>query len=113
MAAARFPCPSCSAGMEFDPSVGKLKCGYCGTVAEVPVDAKTALRELPFSEYARASHGRMSDKALEVACGGCGASVQFQPAEVAGTCPFCAAAIVAQPKAAARWWLRMACCRFS
>ena len=64
------------------------------------MDAKTALRELPFSEYARASHGRMSDKALEVACGGCGASVQFEPPEVAGTCPFCAAAIVAQPKAA-------------
>ena len=32
--------------------------------------------------------------------GGCGASVQFEPPEVAGTCPFCAAAIVAQPKGA-------------
>jgi hypothetical protein len=42
----------------------------------------------------------VSDQALEAHCTGCGAVVAFHPPEVAGTCSFCGAAIVAEPKAA-------------
>lgn len=86
--------------MEFDPGSGKLKCAYCGTAAAVPEASKPSLRELPFSEYEHASAGQISEQALQVTCAGCGVTVQFEPPEVAGACPFCAAPIVAQPKAA-------------
>lgn len=100
MPAVRFRCPDCSAGMEFDPEKGKLKCGYCGAETEVPEDGGGALREIPYTEYGRAEASPISADAVEVTCGGCGATVQFEPPEVAGVCPFCAAAIVGQPKAA-------------
>ncbi|MBL8229729.1 MAG: hypothetical protein JNL98_14665 [Bryobacterales bacterium] len=38
----RFPCPGCSAGMEFDqfdPGTKSLKCAYCGTAVAVRRDA--------------------------------------------------------------------------
>ena len=37
---------------------------------------------------------------MEVKCDGCGAVFTFEPPQVAGACPFCAARIVTQPKAA-------------
>ena len=42
----------------------------------------------------------MSAQALEVTCNGCGAVVAFEPPQVAGTCSFCGADLVAQPKGA-------------
>ena len=42
----------------------------------------------------------MTPVALEVKCDGCGAVFTFEPPQVAGACPFCAARIVTQPKAA-------------
>ena len=96
---ARFKCPSCSAGMEFDPATGGLRCAYCGYAQKIshPVNAQVA--EWPLEDH-QSRLGRVAEGALEVACGGCGSTVQFQPPEVAGVCPFCAAAIVAQPKSA-------------
>jgi len=42
----------------------------------------------------------ISEQAVQISCDGCGSVVVFQPPEVAGTCPFCGGAIVAEPKAA-------------
>ena len=43
---------------------------------------------------------KLSDTALQITCPGCGSIIEFQPPQVAGACPFCAAQIVAQPVAA-------------
>lgn len=100
----RFPCPSCSAGMVFDPLSKALKCPYCAT--NVPVrreDSAAGVPELPYQDYAAPGAGDLhpiATNALEVSCSSCGATVQFQPPEIAGTCPFCAAQIVVQPKSA-------------
>jgi ribosomal protein S27E len=99
MPAQRFPCPSCNANLVFDPESGQLKCPYCGTTQTLP-QAQENVKELPFSELGRETLEPMSAKALEVSCSSCGSVVTFEPPEVAGTCPFCAAAIVAQPKSA-------------
>src|SRR5262245_39003929 len=99
----RFKCPGCSAAMEFDPATGALKCPYCGATVKVSHPIPAAVQELPLEEFlngARAQLRPVSQQALEVACASCGSTVQFQPPEVAGVCPFCASPIVAQPKSA-------------
>ena len=86
--------------MLFDPASGALKCPSCGGTKAV--EAKGQVEEIPFDGQFRGSSSlsKLSETALQVNCTGCGAVVEFQPPEVAGACPFCAAAIVAQPKSA-------------
>ncbi len=85
--------------MLFDPVTGGLKCPSCGGTKAV--NAEGAIEEIPFDGSFSNQHiEKLSATALQVNCTGCGATVEFQPPEVAGSCPFCAAAIVAQPKSA-------------
>ena len=88
--------------MEFDPESGGLKCRFCGHTEAVAASTGISVHTLEeglaeASAMAKQPHG---DGALEVTCASCGSVVAFQPPEVAGVCPFCAAAIVAQPRAA-------------
>src|SRR5579871_2922735 len=101
----RFPCPGCSADMEFDPATGGMKCRFCGHTEAVPVAAQATapLRPHSLDEFlAKGAEalGTVSPQALEITCTGCGAAVVFQPPDVAGRCSFCGADLVAQPKAA-------------
>jgi hypothetical protein len=61
-----------------------------------------SVAELPYEECAHGSGElqKMADKAVELTCNSCGSIFQFQPSEFAGNCPFCAAKIVNQPRAA-------------
>jgi len=94
----RFRCPQCSAGMEFDPETGSLKCRFCGSVQALPESNAPAAH--PFNEAQAHLFIPISDNAMEVRCGGCGSVVAFEPPTIAGSCSFCGAAIVAAPKAA-------------
>ncbi|MDX1981865.1 MAG: hypothetical protein SFV51_16460 [Bryobacteraceae bacterium] len=98
----RFPCPGCGADMSFDPKTEALKCDYCGVTQKVSHPVNQTVVEVSYEEYA---HGagtmtKIAEKAMELKCDSCGSIFQFQPSEFAGTCPFCAAKIVAQAKAA-------------
>ena len=99
----KFPCPGCAAGMEFDPQTAGLKCPYCGATAPVPEDAAPVV-EQNYEAFVKKLESEplrpIAENALEVNCSTCGAAVAFQPPEVAGVCPFCASAIVMQPKSA-------------
>lgn len=89
--------------MEFDPQSGGMKCRFCGHMeAVVPSAATVSVHTLEEGlAEAGASPGKsLGEGALQVTCNGCGSVVAFQPPEVAGVCPFCGGAIVAQPKAA-------------
>lgn len=100
--AKQFSCPSCGANLEFNPKAGKLKCPYCGWEDAIPQTAEQ-VQERSYEEYLNTNSTRLitlSTTALEVGCSNCGANVTFEPPHVAGNCPFCAAAIVAQPKIA-------------
>ena len=84
--------------MAWDPGQGQLKCTACGNLQSVePSTGSTG--ESSFAE-ALAHQQQMTPAALEVKCDGCGAVFTFEPPQVAGACPFCAARIVTQPKAA-------------
>jgi DNA-directed RNA polymerase subunit RPC12/RpoP len=101
-AAERFPCAGCGADMAFDPATRGLKCPYCG-MALPPPPADGAVPERAFEAYLRPDASRLarlSAKAVQVDCAGCGSVVTFEPPEVAGLCPFCGGKIVAQPRAA-------------
>jgi ribosomal protein S27E len=90
--------------MNFDPESGQMKCRSCGQLAPPPVEGTPPAQPHSLDEFlARTddTHLRpISEQALEVSCDGCGSMVAFHPPDVAGTCPFCAATLVAQPKAA-------------
>jgi ribosomal protein S27E len=102
--AAQFPCPGCAADMQFDPATGGMKCPFCGQTQAMAAPAKDAV--VPshgFDEFVAGGASKLqplTDQALEVSCDGCGSVVAFEPPEVAGLCPFCGAALVAQAKAA-------------
>src|SRR6185369_16431128 len=91
----RFPCPGCSADMEFDPQSGGMKCRFCGRTEALPATPAIPLQPHSLDEFlARGSvvePGAFSAKALEITCNGCGAAVIFEPPQVAGTCSFCGA----------------------
>jgi hypothetical protein len=90
--------------MEFDPESGGMKCRFCGHAEALAPPATTEPEWHPFDETLGDADGApaqpLSTAALEVSCAGCGSVVAFEPPEVAGTCPFCGATIVAEPKAA-------------
>jgi ribosomal protein S27E len=90
--------------MEFDPESGLMKCRFCGKTAPVPAPQAVLARPHSLDEFLAKTddtHLRpLTDQALEVTCNGCGSRIAFHPPEVAGTCPFCGADIVAQPTAA-------------
>jgi predicted RNA-binding Zn-ribbon protein involved in translation (DUF1610 family) len=90
--------------MEFDPASKALKCPYCGTALAVRRDASSeSVPEMPYDRYVHAAESdlaRIAGDALQFSCASCGATVQFQPPQIAGTCPFCAAQVVAQAKSA-------------
>jgi len=97
----RFACPSCGADRVFDPPSGQLRCTGCGTLEPITGAGETAAHDLDAAlrQAAAQPDGHLSTTALSVTCAGCGATVSFEPPQVAGQCPFCAAKLVAQPQA--------------
>jgi hypothetical protein len=95
----RYPCPGCSAELQFEPKDGCLTCPYCGRKEEIPASSDE-IQERSYLDYLNLKPGLLQAAeagVLEVRCGSCGASVAFTPPVVAGQCDFCAAPIVAQP----------------
>jgi ribosomal protein S27E len=79
-----------------------LECPYCGRKERIPASAEEVV-ERSYEEYLQPKAGQLApiaQGALEVSCGGCGASISFTPPETAGECPFCGRKIVAQPESA-------------
>ncbi len=91
--------------MQFDPATGGMKCPFCGQTQALPAEGgAAAVIPHSFEEFMSAAGAAkllpLTAQALEVACASCGSVVTFEPPDVAGSCPFCANALVAQPKAA-------------
>lgn len=101
-ASGRFACPGCGATLAFTPGEQALTCGFCGAVSQLPDLSDVALREaVREQDYHAALEGRADSAALETTqvgrCESCGAQVEFDPAEHARDCPFCAAPLVEEP----------------
>lgn len=100
---ARFPCENCGAPLAYAPGADALKCPFCGHVNQVrqanPWDAAAALKELDFEAALRDTlDAENSTDVRVIPCTTCGAEVEFEAAEHAGTCPWCAAPLIAAPQ---------------
>lgn len=95
----QFACPSCGAGMQFNPESGQLKCAHCGQLQALIAGSSVTAHEFAGTVTSHQLQP-ITAKALQVTCTSCGSVVAFEPPEVAGNCSFCGTAIVAQPKAA-------------
>ena len=92
----RFPCDACGSDYRFDPAAARLICDHCGNTEEVegghPI---SALQELSFRA---ALKGDLAAEEIEetrtIGCKSCGAQVEFNAAEHAAECPFCATPVV-------------------
>lgn len=95
----RFPCRQCGAQLRFTPGETRLTCQYCGFAQDIPysdADRSAALEALDLRE-ALANHLPASaiEETRVLNCDTCGAQVEFDPAEHARQCPFCASPVVA------------------
>ncbi|HLP90957.1 MAG TPA: hypothetical protein VK184_20530 [Nostocaceae cyanobacterium] len=98
----KYTCSGCGADLVFNPNKGVLKCEYCGTEQAIAQTGNNP-EERSFDEHVHNSQARLeklSATALEISCSDCGANITFEPPQVAGSCPFCAAKIVTQPQIA-------------
>lgn len=98
----RHLCKNCGADMVFDAKVGKLACPYCDTHKTIATNLASIV-ERDFDDFLRPEPDRLqplAKDAMQVQCDSCGATVTFIPPEIATSCDFCAAEIVAQPKVA-------------
>ncbi len=98
----RYTCDNCGANMVFDPKHGTLFCPYCGSQKAIESNSAEIVENdfRSFLRPAAESLQPLAKNAMQVSCNSCGATVTFIPPETATSCDFCAAKIVAQPKAA-------------
>ncbi len=99
----RFPCQSCGATLEYDPGSKDLVCAYCGSSQAIAPTLTEQVTEQTYAHFLNEKHTQiaaLSQSAMEATCPGCQASITFEPPDVAGDCPFCGTAIVAQTHSA-------------
>ncbi len=93
----RFPCDTCGSDMRYDPEAGELKCDHCGTVEQIGT-VWTNARQITEQDLARAlaqDPGAVEMEETRVTtCPNCAAQVEFDPAQQAAECPFCATPVV-------------------
>ncbi|MFT7060545.1 MAG: putative RNA-binding Zn-ribbon protein involved in translation (DUF1610 family) [Pseudorhodobacter sp.] len=94
-----WPCNSCGADLRFVPGQTELRCDHCGDVQAIP-EVQSSTRGLTMGELdlARGLRDDLPKAAMEeprtTPCPSCGALVEFQGAEHATECPFCATPVV-------------------
>ena len=102
-----FPCPSCGAKVEFDPTKRALACPYCGYSSAIAKAADTgAVAERDYEEYLhKVEQGGgevIAGRSSETRCTGCGAMVLLEDKVVTEACPFCGTHLENKPEAAAK-----------
>jgi hypothetical protein len=99
----KFPCPSCGARLDFDPSVRGLKCPYCGFEEKIEKGADAEVEEKDYLEYLSREEGKgkaLPGRSTETRCPGCGAVVLLEDNVATDKCPFCATHLETQPEVA-------------
>src|SRR5262245_12022681 len=99
----KFPCPSCGARLDFDPSARGLKCPYCGFQEKIEKGADAEVEEKDYLEYLSREEGKgkaLPGRSTETRCTGCGAVVLLEDNVATDKCPFCATHLETQPEVA-------------
>ena len=99
----KFPCPSCGARLDFDPTARGLKCPYCGYEQKIERGDKSEVVEREYGEYLDREEARgkaIPGRSNETRCPGCGANVLLEDKVATERCPFCATHLENKPEAA-------------
>ncbi len=101
--ARKFPCKNCGGPLLFMPGTAHLKCPYCGTENDIPVDAKDDeyLKEHDFlaaleEENRKREQDTGAPSAEVVRCGNCGAETTISPDRTSDKCPYCGSPMAMQ-----------------
>jgi predicted RNA-binding Zn-ribbon protein involved in translation (DUF1610 family) len=97
-AAHRWPCEACGSDLRFAPGATELVCSHCGHRQAIPATDRTALKSaLDEHDLDAALRDALPGTAMEepqtTRCQSCGALVEFQGAQHARECPFCASPV--------------------
>ncbi|WP_225029459.1 primosomal protein N' (replication factor Y) - superfamily II helicase [Xinfangfangia pollutisoli] len=95
----RWPCDACGAQLRFAPGQTELVCDHCGHVQKLPgPDARSLAEARTEHDLMRALRDDLPGAAMQevrtVTCTNCGAQIEFQGADHATECPFCASPVV-------------------
>lgn len=95
----RYPCAECGADLRFAPGQAELACDHCGHVQAISAPAsRQKTRALAELDLHRALADDLPDSASEevrtTSCPSCGAVVEFNGANHATECAFCATPVV-------------------
>jgi len=94
----RWPCAQCGADLRYAPGQTQLTCEHCGHVQEIapaaPRATAKALGELDLERGLRDDlPAAATEEVRSTSCPSCGAVVEFQGANHATECPFCASPV--------------------
>ncbi|MCC8116307.1 MAG: primosomal protein N' (replication factor Y) - superfamily II helicase [Planctomycetes bacterium] len=94
--ARQFPCVNCGGPLVFMPGTTHLKCPYCGTENDIPLDADddSYLRENDFLEALEAENQHQEDTTPGpvrdvIRCTYCGANTTVNERKSSDLCPYC------------------------
>ncbi|MGL6073622.1 MAG: hypothetical protein ACRC8S_05610 [Fimbriiglobus sp.] len=99
----KFPCPSCGAKLDFDPSIRGLSCPYCGYKQKIERDENADILERDYLEYLDKEEAKgkaIPGHSTETRCTGCGAVVLLDDKVATDKCPFCTTHLETKPSAA-------------
>ncbi|MFO0852181.1 MAG: hypothetical protein U0871_27005 [Gemmataceae bacterium] len=99
----KFPCPSCGARLDFDPSARGLSCPYCGYHQQIAKLADAEVAERDYEQYLfreEANGKQVEGRSTQTRCGGCGAVVLLEDKVATDRCPFCNTHLENKPEAA-------------
>lgn len=100
-----FPCKNCAGPLVFVPGSTKLKCPYCGTENEIPLQAKLEDNShLAENDYLAAleRENKAQEDATDappadaVRCTKCGAVTTINAERTSDTCPYCGSPLAMQ-----------------
>lgn len=86
--ARRTRCPSCGAGLTFDPGTGELVCAYCDTRLAAQSGTEAGPGAFTAAAIERGAKGWGADRP-ELQCDGCGAVLTLARDALTSTCPLC------------------------
>lgn len=99
----QYRCPLCGAVLNFDPTIGKLKCPYCdSTYAPEDFEDKTKKSDIKNEEKEKefTQSQTLDDNWVIYSCGECGAEVVADKKTMATVCAYCGSPISITSKAA-------------
>lgn len=91
-----FPCATCGSDLRFDANAGQLVCDHCGaTQAVANGDRDEAVVEHDYRDaLANLTDQAETEERRVLSCENCGAQIEFDPAQHAAECPYCATPVV-------------------